>query len=81
MIQKVFNIKPISINKCFQGRRFKTPEYKQYERDLHLLGGHFKAIRGDVEVIIEWYLKNDKMTDIDNPVKPILDFLTKAGAY
>jgi Holliday junction resolvase RusA-like endonuclease len=81
MIQKTFELKPLSINRAFQGRRFKTNEYKHYERDLNALGGHFKTIRGDIEVIIEWYLKNDKMTDIDNPTKPVLDYLTKAGAY
>ena len=81
MIQKTFNIKPLSINKAFQGRRFKTKDYKGYERDLHALGGHFETIKGDVEVTVEWYLKNDKMTDIDNPTKLVLDYLTKAGAY
>lgn len=81
MIQKTFELKPISINVCFQGRRFKTKVYKDYERDLHALGGHFERITGDVEVIIEWFLKNDKMTDIDNPTKPLLDYLTKAGAF
>ena len=29
-------IKPLSINKCFQGRRFKTNDYKNYEKELLL---------------------------------------------
>jgi Holliday junction resolvase RusA-like endonuclease len=81
MIQRTFKIKPLSINQAFQGRRFKTNLYKCYERDLNAIGGKFEPIKGNVEVIIEWYLKNDKMTDIDNPTKLVLDFLTKAGAY
>ena len=81
MIQRTFKIKPLSVNKCFQGRRYKTNEYKHYERDLHALGCNFERITGDIEVIIEWYLKNDKMTDIDNPTKPLLDYLTKAGVW
>ena len=27
-------IKPLSINACWRGRRFKTPEYKSYEKEL-----------------------------------------------
>ena len=81
MIQKLFKIKPISVNQAFQGRRFKTKLYKDYERSLHALGGNFERITGDVEVIIELYLKNDKRADADNTLKPILDYLTKAGAY
>jgi hypothetical protein len=30
-------IKPMSVNIAFQGRRFKTPLYKKYEKDLMLL--------------------------------------------
>lgn len=81
LIERTFNIKPLSINKAFQGRRFKTKDYKDYERSLHALGGNFERITGDVEVTFEWYLKNDKMTDIDNPTKCAMDYLTKAGAW
>ena len=57
--QKTFNIKPLSINKAFQGRRFRTKDYKDYLDSLHLLGGKFDTIKGDVAVTIEWYLKNN----------------------
>ena len=30
------NIKPLSINCAFQGRRFKTPKYKAYEAEVLL---------------------------------------------
>jgi len=26
-------IKPLTVNKAWQGRRFKTPAYKQYEKN------------------------------------------------
>ena len=81
MIQKTFRISPLSVNKAYQGRRFKTKDCKDYERDLHAIGGNFETIRGDVELIIELYLKNDKMRDIDNVAKILMDYLTKAGAY
>ena len=28
------DIKPLSVNKCWQGRRYKTSEYKAYEEEL-----------------------------------------------
>ena len=30
-------IKPLSVNDAWQGRRFKTDNYKKYERDLMLI--------------------------------------------
>ena len=28
------NVKPLSVNQCWQGRRYKTKAYKQYEKAL-----------------------------------------------
>jgi len=28
------DIKPLSVNEAWRGRRFKTPEYRKYERDI-----------------------------------------------
>jgi len=28
------NIKPLSVNQCWQGKRFKTPLYKKFEKIL-----------------------------------------------
>ena len=83
MIQKIIELKPLSVNKAWQGRRFKTKDYKQYEKDFNLLVGSLEKekIKGDIAVTIEWHLKNDKRTDIDNPTKPLLDLLSKAGAW
>lgn len=33
----LINIKPLSVNEAWQGRRYKTDAYKQYERDILLL--------------------------------------------
>jgi len=37
MIQQTINIKPLSVNDCWQGRRFKTKEYKAYEKEMKLM--------------------------------------------
>ena len=77
--QGAVEIRPLSVNMCWQGRRFKTPEYKAYERETLLLLPKRKMIKGNVEVYLIFFFKNDKMRDIDNSIKPILDFFTKKG--
>jgi len=75
-------IKPMSINACFQGRRFKTPAYKQYDRSLDLLLMPFKRdiVKCDwYEVFYTFYLKNFGMTDGDNCVKACQDALVRNG--
>jgi hypothetical protein len=36
MIQFKLNEKPLSVNLAWQGKRFKTPIYKAYEKELLL---------------------------------------------
>ena len=81
MIQRTIDIKPLSVNKCFQGRRFRTKDYLSYEKELSLKLGKLEKIKGYITVVIELYLVNDKRTDIDNVLKPLLDILTKKGAW
>ena len=70
------NIKPLSINQCFQGRRFKTPKYKQYEKELMLLLPMLSVPDGLLEVVITFGLSS-KLNDIDNGLKPFIDILQK----
>ena len=68
-------IKPLSVNKAFQGRKFKTPEYKKYE--IQML-----RMLPDVEIKEFKQLKitygfSNMMADIDNPTKLVLDILQK----
>ena len=57
--------KPLSVNACWQGKRFKTPEYKAYEKEiLLLLPNKYEIPEGDLQVRY-------------NPVKPLQDILQK----
>ena len=42
----IVKIKPLSINECFKGRRFKTDKYKRYERELLLILPALKVPKG-----------------------------------
>jgi len=70
------NIKPLSVNECWQGRRFKTKEYKQYEKDLLLMLPNIKLKIQRVNIDIVFGFSNS-LCDIDNPLKPFLDVLQK----
>ena len=69
------NIKPLSVNQAWQGKRFKTPKYKAYCRDLTLLLP--KAVKipdGKLEIHLTFYLSS-KLADWDNPIKPTQDII------
>ena len=68
-------IKPLSVNKAFQGRKFKTPEYKKYEiQMLRMLPD--MEIKEFKQLKITYGFSN-MMADIDNPTKLVLDILQK----
>ena len=75
------NVKPLSINKCWAGRRFKTPEYKQYESALlNLLPDIEIQYKERLSIEIDFGFSNSA-SDIDNPLKPILDILQKRFGF
>lgn len=79
-MQFTIPLKPLSVSKAWQGRRFKTQAYKQFERDCALFVPKEQQ-SGQVEVSIEFFVKNVKRIDVDNMLKTILDVLTKCGVY
>jgi Holliday junction resolvase RusA-like endonuclease len=70
------NIKPLSVNEAWQGRRFKTDKYKRYESDMMLLLPKLKIIAPPYRVNIIVGFSN-KASDLDNICKPFLDILQK----
>ena len=70
------NIKPLSVNQCWQGRRFKTPKYKSYETELLYSLPELDVPKGLLSITIVFGLSS-KLNDIDNGLKPFLDILQK----
>jgi len=70
------NIKPLSVNEAWQGRRFKTDKYKRYESNMLLLLPNIKIIEPPYRVNIIVGFSN-KASDLDNICKPFLDILQK----
>lgn len=70
-------MKPLSVNECWQGKRFKTKAYNDYEKTmLLLLPSKQKELIGSLKIDIE-YGFSSKLSDIDNPTKLVLDILVK----
>lgn len=81
--QMTIKIKPLTVNRCWQGRRFKTPDYTAYEHEfLTLLSIQHEpfAIYEKMWITIIAGLSYKK-ADIDNIVKPILDILQKKYGF
>lgn len=71
------NIKPLSVNQAWQGRRFKTKEYKAFERAvLLMLPRKLDIPEGEIKLCLEFGFSNSN-SDIDNPVKMFIDCLQK----
>lgn len=69
-------IKPLSINECFQGKRFKTKKYIQYEAEMLYTLKPLKLPQSPYKVYYEFGFSS-KLADVDNCVKPLQDILQK----
>jgi len=68
------NIKPLSVNECWQGRRFKTRKYDAYSIMLQHLLPKMEIPEGMLQVFIEFGFSSSA-ADVDNPLKPFIDTL------
>lgn len=74
------DIKPLSVNQVWQGKRFKTPTYKKYERDVLLMLPAIEIPDGFLELHLTFGFSS-KLSDFDNPVKPFVDCLQKKYGF
>ena len=75
-----YNIKPLSVNECWQGKRFKTNAYKHYELELMYKLPKLKLPEPPFEIYFEFGFSNI-LCDWDNPVKPLQDILQKKYGF
>lgn len=74
-------IKALSVNKAWQGKRFKTPVYKQFERDTLLLLPKTIDIPEKPLCLRLEFGYSSKLADFDNGVKPFVDILQKKYGF
>jgi Holliday junction resolvase RusA-like endonuclease len=81
MIQFKINEKPMSVNLAWQGKRFKTPAYKEYEKEM-LLNMPRANIEKDQMLRVEFFFGfSNKASDLDNPVKLLMDIAQKKYGF
>jgi Holliday junction resolvase RusA-like endonuclease len=74
---ELIQIKPLSVNEAFQGKRFKTDKYKQWiENSIIQLKSIPIPERQKLKLIVAFGVSNSA-ADIDNPLKPLLDLIQK----
>lgn len=76
----IIPIKPLSVNECWQGQRFKTPKYKAYEKHVLLSLPPLKLPSPPLKISFEFGLSST-LSDWDNPVKPLQDILQKKYGF
>jgi Holliday junction resolvase RusA-like endonuclease len=69
-------IKPLSLNKAYCGRRFKTIELENYKKFLSYSLPKFEVPKEKLEVWLKFGMSS-KGSDIDNCVKCFLDALAE----
>jgi len=71
------DIKPLSVNEAWKGRRIKTKEYKAYEKTLLLLLPNNYKMPTPPYHIEYTFGFSSVLSDVDNPVKLVQDILQK----
>lgn len=74
------DIKPLSVNEAWQGRRYKTDSYKAYEREVLFTLMPYEIPEGALFIALEFGFSNAN-ADIDNPVKLFIDILQKKYGF
>jgi len=73
-------IKPLSVNDCWQGRRFKTPKYKAYEKQLLYTLPPLEVPKPPLTINFVFGFSS-AASDWDNPIKPLQDILQKKYGF
>ncbi len=70
-------IKSMSVNDAWQGRRFKTPEYKEYEEELLWRLPQLDIPQNEPLILLIRVGFSSRASDLSNILKPLEDILCK----
>lgn len=75
MIKRI-NIKPLSQNEAYKGRKFKTKKYHVFEKGMMLLLPTIKVPKGKLQINYKFGFSTSA-SDIDNSIKSTQDLLSR----
>lgn len=76
----LIRIKPLSVNECYIGKRYKSKQYKAYITELMIKLPPMMIPEGELELIIQFGFSN-RGSDIDNGVKVFTDVLQRKYGF
>jgi len=76
MFDVKIDIKPLSVNRAWQGKRFKSRDYEAYEKEMLYLLPELELPAPPYRLFYEFGFSNTQ-ADYDNPCKPLGDILQK----
>jgi Holliday junction resolvase RusA-like endonuclease len=71
---------PLSVNRVYTGKRYKTEEYRVYSQVVKILLKPMDIPKGDLEISLVFGVSNMGM-DVDNGVKPFIDILQEVYGF
>lgn len=74
------HVAPISVNDAWQGQRYKTPYYEQYEDILESILPTMTFPPQPWKIFLEWGFSHTG-SDWDNPIKMFMDILQKKYGF
>lgn len=74
------DMKPLSVNDAWQGRRFKSDKYEAYEMEMLYRLPPGRLPKPPYCVFYYFGLSN-RQADYDNPIKPVQDILQKKYGF
>lgn len=80
LIRETLKIKPLSVNKAWQGRRFKTKLYKTWQQQVAAICRKEQAPKGKLLLKFKFGFSS-KEADLDNVLKTTIDQLQKRKSF
>lgn len=74
------NIRPLSINKAYKGKRFRTPEYNAYKKALHCLLPKITLPEPPYAITFKFGYSS-MASDWDNCIKPAQDCIAEKYGF
>jgi len=74
------SIKPLSVNDAWQGKRYRTEQYKAYQQQVSYLLRPMEIPEGPLQINLKWGFSSAG-SDFDNPIKPFVDCLQKKYGF
>ena len=76
----IIKCKPLSVNKAYLGRKFKTKEHRQYAKDVYNQLPDIKLPAFPLSIYYEFGLSS-KRSDLDNCIKIFQDVLQSRYSF